>query len=184
MSPGHCFDFMKRSIRKAILACLLCAGVAFSIHADSQKTNLPPKRQVLFICTGNYYRSRFAEALFNQKAAEAHLEWKAVSRGLKLFPSQRGISSLARRELIKRGVPKELCQGDPKALAKEDLEQSDYVVLMDEAEHRPMMENQFPMRDHNRNHYWHIPEAEEMSPSKVSQAMSTNIEELIRTLGR
>ena len=31
----------------------------------------PPK--LLFICTGNYYRSRFAEILFNALASEARL---------------------------------------------------------------------------------------------------------------
>ena len=173
---------MKSSLRKFFLECFLCAGVALSINAGSQETNLPPQKQILFICTGNYYRSRFAEALFNQKAGEAHLDWRAVSRGLKLFPSQHGISSLAQQELIKRGVPKELCQGEPKALTKEDLEKSDYVVLMDEKEHRPMVEKQFPRRDPRKNHYWHIPEAEVMSPSKAGQAMSADIDELIRTL--
>ena len=38
--------------------------------------------QILFICTGNYYRSRFAEAVFNHYS-EAHvLPWRAFSRGL------------------------------------------------------------------------------------------------------
>ena len=35
---------------------------------------------VLFLCTGNYYRSRFAEALFNSVARKMNLPWKASSR--------------------------------------------------------------------------------------------------------
>ena len=39
---------------------------------------------VLFLCTGNYYRSRFAEVLFNHVAGERGLGWRAESRGLDL----------------------------------------------------------------------------------------------------
>ncbi len=168
--------------RRFILCVLLCFCAAFSIDAGVAETNLPVRKQILFVCTGNYYRSRFAEALFNQRAREAHLDWKAVSRGLQIVPSQHGISSLARRELIKRGVPRELCGGAPKALAMEDLQKSAYVVLMDEAEHRPMLEKQFPVRDDRKIHYWHIGENSEMSPSIACQAMAKDIEELLRTL--
>ena len=41
-------------------------------------------RTVLFLCTGNYYRSRFAEELFNDSARRAGLDWTATSRGLAL----------------------------------------------------------------------------------------------------
>ncbi len=39
---------------------------------------------ILFLCTGNYYRSRFAEILFNRLAKSRGLSWKAESRGLAL----------------------------------------------------------------------------------------------------
>ena len=42
------------------------------------------ERVVLFLCTGNYYRSRFAECLFNAVAAKPGLPWRARSRGLAL----------------------------------------------------------------------------------------------------
>jgi protein-tyrosine-phosphatase len=37
---------------------------------------------VLFLCTGNYYRSRFAEEYFNSKAREKGILHRASSRGL------------------------------------------------------------------------------------------------------
>jgi hypothetical protein len=40
------------------------------------------ENRVLFICTGNYYRSRFAEAVFNHHAEALGLRWRAFSRGL------------------------------------------------------------------------------------------------------
>ena len=36
-------------------------------------------KQVLFLCSGNYYRSRFAEHLFNWLAAKVNLSWRADS---------------------------------------------------------------------------------------------------------
>ena len=41
-------------------------------------------KTVLFLCTGNYYRSRFAEELFNHEAGRAGLYWTAQSRGFAL----------------------------------------------------------------------------------------------------
>ena len=175
---------LKGPMRKFILEALLCGCVAFSINGGVPETKRPAQKQVLFICTGNHYRSRFAEALFNQKVRQAQLDWRALSRGLRLVPSQQGISPIAQRELTRRGVPLELCQGAPKALTKEDLEQSDYIVLLDEAEHRSMLEKQFPARDDRKVHYWHIGESGKMNPAKACQAMSSHIEELLQTLAR
>jgi len=46
---------------------------------------------ILFLCTGNYYRSRFAEILFNSVAARMGLHWIASSRGLAL---ERGVNNV------------------------------------------------------------------------------------------
>ena len=46
---------------------------------------------VLFLCTGNYYRSRFAEVLFNSVAGKMGLPWRASSRGLAL---ERGFNNV------------------------------------------------------------------------------------------
>jgi protein-tyrosine-phosphatase len=64
-------------------------------------------RTILFLCTGNYYRSRFAEVLFNFVAEMMDLPWKASSRGLAL---ERGVNNIgpmvasAVRALEARGV--------------------------------------------------------------------------------
>src|SRR6267142_6368663 len=47
-------------------------------------------KTVLFLCTGNYYRSRYAEILFNWKAQQHGLTWKADSRGLDPDPLNPG----------------------------------------------------------------------------------------------
>ncbi len=42
------------------------------------------EKVVLFLCAGDYYRSRFAECLFNSVAGKVGLPWRATSRGLAL----------------------------------------------------------------------------------------------------
>ena len=54
-------------------------------------------RTVLFLCTGNYYRSRFAEILFDSVAVKMSLPWKASSRGLVL---ERGINNIGPMALL------------------------------------------------------------------------------------
>ena len=49
------------------------------------------EKTVLFLCTGNYYRSRFAEVLFNSVAGKMGLPWQASSRGLAL---ERGVNNV------------------------------------------------------------------------------------------
>jgi hypothetical protein len=39
-------------------------------------------RKLLFLCIANYYRSRFAEMLFNHLAVQCQLNWVADSRGI------------------------------------------------------------------------------------------------------
>src|SRR5580704_19544869 len=51
----------------------------------------PSDKIVLFLCTGNYYRSRFAEVLFNSVAGKMGLPWQASSRGLAL---ERGVNNV------------------------------------------------------------------------------------------
>ena len=50
------------------------------------------EKNVLFLCTGNYYCSRFAEILFDSVAGKMGLHWKASSRGLAL---ERGVTESA-----------------------------------------------------------------------------------------
>jgi protein-tyrosine phosphatase len=49
-------------------------------------------RRVLFLCTGNYYRSRYAEELFNHIARAEGLGWRAFSCGAadQAFPRECG----------------------------------------------------------------------------------------------
>ena len=48
-------------------------------------------KTVLFLCTGTYYRGRFAEVLFNSVAGKMGLAWRASSKGLAL---ERGVNNV------------------------------------------------------------------------------------------
>ena len=68
----------------------------------------PKFKTVLFLCTGNYYRSRFSEYLFNALAEKKGLlSWRATSRGLKTWMAdgQGPIARLTVERLTKMEVP-------------------------------------------------------------------------------
>src|SRR5437763_450596 len=53
------------------------------------------QQMILFLCTGNYCRSRFAEVLFNSVAGKFGLSWRASSRGLALEGGINNIGPMA-----------------------------------------------------------------------------------------
>jgi len=54
---------------------------------------------VLFLCTGNYYRSRFAEIMFNYLARRDRLDLEARSRGLALELDVDNLGPISRHAL-------------------------------------------------------------------------------------
>lgn len=129
---------------------------------------------ILFLCTGNYYRSRFAEVLFNQRAREAGLAWRATSRGIatELGVNNVGpLSFFARRELDRLGIRSPEMERFPCQVTAADLEQADRVIALDAKEHRPMMQQRYPDWA-DRIEYWHVADLE-WSPPEVALATLT-----------
>ena len=99
-------------------------------------------KTILFLCTGNYYRSRFAEELFNHHAELAGLDWVAQSRGLAL---ERGahnvgpISPFALHALKEMVITPRGADRFPRHCTVDDLSGADFLVAVKEAEHRPLM---------------------------------------------
>src|ERR1700730_17133418 len=106
------------------------------------------QKSILFLCTGNYYRSRFAEILFNSVAGRMGLLWRASSRGLAL---ERGINNVgpmavsAIKALETRGLR---AVADfarlPIQVTADDLERADWIVALKQAEHLPLLQVRFP----------------------------------------
>jgi protein-tyrosine phosphatase len=134
---------------------------------------------VLFLCTGNYYRSRFAAALFCHLAGQRRIDWHAESRGLRLgWPGNLGaMSPFAERKLTEMGIDFADFRHMPLRCRRCDLEQAAKVIALKESEHRPMLADRFPGWE-NRITYWHVHDVDQARPE---QALS-EIESLVRQL--
>src|SRR5437764_1114922 len=97
------------------------------------------EKTVLFLSTGNYYRSRYAEVLFNSVAGKMNLPWMASSRGLAL---ERGVNNVGPMAV---SAVKALEAAGLRAVAEfarfpiqatvQDLEAAHWIVALKEAEH-------------------------------------------------
>jgi protein-tyrosine phosphatase len=105
------------------------------------------ERTILFICTGNYYRSRFAEALFNHHAELRGLNWRAISRGLAIerVIQINKLSHFTLAAMLQRGIKRQHTSEDLNALTSLDLIETDLAIAMCETEHRPMMIEKYPL---------------------------------------
>jgi protein-tyrosine phosphatase len=137
------------------------------------------KKKVLFLCTGNYYRSRFAEIYFNHKAENTN--WEAFSRGLELDNENYGeISPTVVKELLKLGIETGK-QPYPIEAKLNDLEKADMVICMNKHEHEPMMEEKFPQFKAHAI-YWDIADVFERASSSEVPKIVHNIDNLISQL--
>ncbi len=121
--------------------------------------------RVLFLCTGNYYRSRLAEELLRYEARKAELEIECDSAGLGNIPSPSNpgpIGVAALHYLQALGISSSSLVRYPKKCTASDLQAADIIVCMNEREHREMFERQArPLLDHKRVVYWRVPDVEE-----------------------
>jgi protein-tyrosine phosphatase len=137
-------------------------------------------RTVLFLCTGNYYRSRFAEMLFNALAREHGLAWYADSRGLALEKGVNNvgpISVTAVNTLQGLGVNLPGPARYPLQVQEQDFQQATLVIALREAEHRPYVSARYPAWV-DTIEYWHVHDG---NPTPVYNPL-TEIEKEVRRL--
>ena len=141
---------------------------------------------ILFLCSGNYYRSRFAEILFNAHVQDEIIPWRSVSRGLVVdrISSKIGpISRAAQHRLENRGVHLPADIRFPVQLLEPDLLAADLIIAMKEAEHRPMFAKRFPAWT-DRAEYWHIDDVDYAQPEDALSALEHNVRQLIERLSQ
>jgi len=141
-------------------------------------------KTVLFICTANFYRSRFCEYWFNHLAQQQHLDWTATSRAVmsELGGGNLGpISPHALRGLLARGVPFPETFRDPMQLTEPDLRLAQHIIALDEEEHRPFMELRFAAWA-NKVTYWHVGDLHLKTMEEALALADRNVRELIQQL--
>lgn len=140
--------------------------------------------KILFLCTGNYYRSRFAEIFFNALAAPLHLNWQADSRGLAVAPGNGNvgpISPYALQGLRARGIAVGPAFRFPAQVQASDLVHADLIIAVKETEHRPYLEQRFPQWA-AKVEYWHVHDLDRASADEALAEIEREIRGLLRRL--
>ena len=139
---------------------------------------------VIFICTGNYYRSRFAEAVFNHHAAEHQLNWQAFSRGLAIhLAPDDGLSIHTRNALTARGISIHRTAADKSALTESDLRRASRLIALSEAEHRPYLRSLFPGGEETGED-WDADELDVAQADEVLPEIETKVIALVHQLAQ
>lgn len=141
-------------------------------------------KHVLFLCTGNYYRSRYAEELFNHLARGSELNWEAESRAIAI---EHGVSnfgpmatpSLAALEID--GVRAAGASRFPLPCTIADLSSADLVIAVNEAEHHNLLTLRFPGWE-DRVTYWHVYDLDQAQPAEALGTLRSLVHELVRKL--
>jgi protein-tyrosine phosphatase len=139
--------------------------------------------KILFICTGNYYRSRYAELFFNKLAAELGIKWKANSRGLEANAGRNTgpISIFALERLTQHGISPGNPVRFPMQLEEKDLQEAGLIIAINRVEHQPMMERLFPAWA-NRVTYWDIADLNITKAEDALSAIEKKIEKIVTDL--
>ena len=149
----------------------------------SSMSQAPPAR-VLFLCTGNYYRSRFAEIMFNHMARARGAAHVADSAGLseECWRRNRGpLSPHTLAALAARGVdPGEL--RPPRDVCLTDFTSYTLVIAMKDEEHRPMMRARFPQFA-DRIVYWAFDDVQDQPPDVILPQIENHVSDLLKQLG-
>lgn len=142
--------------------------------------------RALFLCTGNYYRSRFAGVLFNELARRRQLNWQAESRGIATGLGVNNVGPIsvhAVKGLQKHGIIVDSDVRNPLPLEEQDLLRADRIVALDEQEHRPLLRVTFPAWE-NKVEYWHVHDLHKTPADEALTALGYEICTLIDRLAQ
>ncbi len=141
--------------------------------------------RILFVCTGNYYRSRFAEEYFNHLAEKNELCWEATSKGLSQnMPSLNNpgpisvhtLKALSDRKIEGIGVNRY-----PRPMEKSDFANNDRIIAMSEIEHKPMIKSRY-LAHSERVEYFEVGDLPIEDPDTALGKIALIVEDLIKEM--
>ena len=139
-------------------------------------------KQVIFLCSANYYRSRFAEHLFNWLADEEGLPWRADSRGL-LVGHWGNLGPMS--QYAPRGVEAAAC---PSTTICDCRNRSPWPISARRNWSWPsrkpniaLMRQQFPLWA-DQVEYWHVDDLDCAQPEEALPVLEENIRALVGRL--
>jgi len=142
------------------------------------------EKRVLFLCTGNYYRSRFAELLFNHLMAQSAGGWSAFSRALAIELGAWNVGPISvhtRNACGVRGIAIAEPIALPRRAEEEDFAAATRIIAVKEAEHRAMVERRFPNWA-GRVEYWHVHDLDAGAPDDACKQIEQHVLSLIAEL--
>lgn len=149
---------------------------------DAPWTSADSTFSVLFICTGNYYRSRHAEAYFNWRAKNQGLAARAFSRGLltsMVAEEPTRLSPSTAERLKHLGIPLTLTAPEPVQLTQGDLMRAHRSVALRRDEHRALMSLQHPEWA-DQIEYWDVKDIDELEAELALPRIETQVEQLLK----
>jgi protein-tyrosine phosphatase len=141
---------------------------------------------LLFLCTGNYYRSRYAECVFNAVVTEQRLAWQAISRGLAL---ERGvhntgpISQTVCEALRTLGIDVPVPIRYPLSAQEHEFASADLIIALQEAEHRPLLLERYPAWADSVV-YWQVRDVRPSPAYNPLQEIEQEVRHLIQRLAQ
>lgn len=138
---------------------------------------------MVFICTGNYFRSKFAEIYFNYVSNRLKLDWVAISRGIDISnPNNVGcISQNAINQLNYLGIPLPNDISPPTLLTNFDFVNAGCLIAVNHTEHFSAISSNYNFEDAALL-YWDIKDIQEENPTLSLNKLKAKIDDLITTL--
>jgi protein-tyrosine phosphatase len=140
---------------------------------------------ICFLCTGNYYRSRYAEECFNHQAHKAGLQWRATSRALHQdLSTVRNVGSMSPVAIVSlwlKGIRPRQAQRAAQTLGQAESSQFSRLVALDAEEHTPYVETYYPALK-GKMIYWDIKDLDKESPKIAFAKIDRHVQRLIETL--
>ncbi len=142
-------------------------------------------KQILFLCSGNYYRSRFCELYFNALAERSRLSWRADSSALLRDLSDTGNVGAIAKEVIEKlnelGVESLAHPRMPKIATAKQICTANRVYAASRVEHAPMVEEHF-LEQADLIEFFEVEDVPIMQPEEAFELLCKDVERVIEEL--